>query len=77
MKKLKTIDGEVISLEFLFKNQNVNPKRQVKSDEHVAKLNSKSISNWGVFCNFSLAPMTKYIKRLRNIYTYVNSLLKT
>ena len=37
----------------------------------MVKFNKKSISN------FSLPPMTKFIKRLRNIYTYINSLLKT
>ena len=37
---------------------------QVESDEHMAKFNSKSISNRGAVCNFSLAPMIKFINRL-------------
>ena len=30
--------------------------------EHMAKFNTKSISNWGTFCNFSLAPKRKIYK---------------
>ena len=32
----------------------MDPFTQVKSARHVAKFNTKSISNWGTFCNFSL-----------------------
>ena len=35
---------------------------QVKSAEHMAKFNTKSISNQGTFCNFSLAPKRKIYK---------------
>ena len=35
---------------------------QVKSAEHMAKFNTKSISNRGTFCNFSLAPKRKIYK---------------
>ena len=30
--------------------------------EHMAKFNTKSMSNWGTFCNFSLAPKRKIYK---------------
>ena len=40
----------------------VDPFTQVKSAEHMAKSNTKSISNWGTFCNFSLAPKRKIYK---------------
>ena len=35
---------------------------QVKSAKHMAKFNTKSISNQGTFCNFSLAPKRKIYK---------------
>ena len=41
--------------------QIVDPFTQVKSAKHMANFNTKSISNQGTFCNFSLAPK-------RNIY---------
>ena len=34
----------------------MDPFTQVKSAEHMAEFNTKSISNRGTFCNFSLAP---------------------
>ena len=40
----------------------MDPFTQVKSAEHMAKFNTKSISNWGTFCNFSLAPKRKIYK---------------
>ena len=40
----------------------MNPFTQVKSAEHMAKFNKKSISNWGTFCNFSLTPKRKNYK---------------
>ena len=40
----------------------VDPLMQVKSAEHVAKCNTKSISNRGAFCNFSLAQKRKIYK---------------
>ena len=42
--------------------------------EHMAKFNTKSISNRGAFCNSSLAPKKKCIKRIWNLYKYINSL---
>ena len=76
MNKLKTMDREAVCWKFLFKIQKVNPLKQlgkhyldrgsaftqVKSTEHMAKFNTKSISNWGTFCNFSLAPKRKIYK---------------
>ena len=40
----------------------VDPFTQVKSAEHIAKFNTKSISNRGTFCNFSLAAKRKIYK---------------
>ena len=40
----------------------MDPFTQVKSAEHMAKFNTKSISNRGTFCNFSLAPKRKIYK---------------
>ena len=40
----------------------VDPLKQVKSAEHMEKFNTKSISNRGLFCNFSLAPKRKMCK---------------
>ena len=40
----------------------MDPFTQVKSAEHMAKLNTKSISNWGTLCNFSLAPKREIYK---------------
>ena len=40
----------------------MDPFTQVKSAEHTAKFNAKSISNRGTFCNFSLAPKKKINK---------------
>ena len=40
----------------------MDPFTEVKSAEHMAKSNTKSISNWGTFCNFSLAPKRKIYK---------------
>ena len=37
----------------------MDPFTQVKSAEHMAKYNIKSISNQGTFCNFSLTPKRK------------------
>ena len=75
MNKLKTIDREAVSWKFLFKVQKVNPLNnsentiwivdpftEVKSARHMAKFNTKSISNQGTFCNFSLAPKRKIYK---------------
>ena len=75
MNKFKIIGREAVSWKFLFKFQKVNPKNnsqntiwivdpftQVKSAEHMAKFNTKSISNRGTFCNFSLSPKRKIFK---------------
>ena len=72
MNKLKTIDKEAVSWKFLFKVQKVNSLKQfgkhyldrgsVHASEHMAKFNTKSISNRGTFCNFSLAPKRKIYK---------------
>ena len=40
----------------------MDPFTQVKSAEHMAKFNTKSISIRGTFCNFSLAPKGKIYK---------------
>ena len=40
----------------------MDPFTRVKSTEHMAKFNTKSISNQGTFCNFSLAPKRKIFK---------------
>ena len=40
----------------------VDPFTRVKSTEHMAKFSTKSISNRGTFCNFSLAPKRKKFK---------------
>ena len=40
----------------------VDPFTQVKLAEHMAKFNTKSISNRSTFCNFSLAPKRKIYK---------------
>ena len=40
----------------------MDPFTQVKSAEHMAKFNTKSISNQSTFCNFSLAPKRKIYK---------------
>ena len=40
----------------------VDPFTQVTSAKHMAKFNTKSISNQGTFCNFSLAPKRKIHK---------------
>ena len=40
----------------------VDPFTQVKSAKHMANFNTKSISNQGTFCNFSLAPKRKIYK---------------
>ena len=40
----------------------VDPFTQVTSAKHMAKFNTKSISNQGTFCNFSLAPKRKIYK---------------
>ena len=37
-------------------------RSQVKSAKHMAKFNTKSISNQGTFCNFSLAQKRKIYK---------------
>ena len=42
----------------------VDPFTQVKSAEHIAKFNTKSILNWGAFYNFSLAPKKQFLKRV-------------
>ena len=52
-------------LKFLFKVQKVHPLKQFGKhclDKHMAKFNTKSISNQGTFCNFSLAPKRKIYK---------------
>ena len=65
MNKLKTIDREE-KLILKSNSENtiwiVDPFTQVKSAEHMAKFNTKSISNRGTFCNFSLAPKRKIYK---------------
>ena len=43
----------------------MDPFTQVKSAEHMAKINTKSTSNRGTFCNFSLAPKGKTYKAAR------------
>ena len=40
----------------------VDPFTQVRSAEHMAKFNTKSISNRGTFCNFSLVAKRKIYK---------------
>ena len=40
----------------------VDPFTQVTSAKQMAKFNTKSISNQGTFCNFSLAPKRKIYK---------------
>ena len=60
MKKLKTIDREIILENFVIPGL----KKQEKSDEHIATFNTKSIANPDTVWNFSLAPTTKFIKRL-------------
>ena len=40
----------------------MDPFTQVKSAEHMAKFNTKSISHRGTFCSFSLAPKRKIYK---------------
>ena len=40
----------------------MDPLKQVKSAEHMAKFNTKSISNRGTFWNFLLAPKRKIFK---------------
>ena len=40
----------------------MDPFTQVKSAEHMAKFNTKSISNRSTFCNFSLPPKRKIYK---------------
>ena len=40
----------------------MDPFTQVTSAKHMAKFNTKSISNQGTFCNFSLAPKRKIYK---------------
>ena len=40
----------------------VDPFMQMKSAEHIAKFDTKSISNRSTFCNFSLAPKRKIYK---------------
>ena len=40
----------------------MDPFTRVKSTEHMAKFTTKSISNQGTFCNFSLAPRRKIFK---------------
>ena len=40
----------------------MDPFVQVTSAKHMAKFNTKSISNQGTFCNFSLAPKSKIYK---------------
>ena len=40
----------------------MDPFTRVKSTEHMAKFNTKSILNRGTFCNFSLAPKRKIYK---------------
>ena len=40
----------------------MDPFTRVKSAEHMAKFNTKSISNQGTFCNISLAPKRKIYK---------------
>ena len=75
LNKLKTIDREAVSWKFLFKVQKVNPLKQfgttiwivdpftqVTSAKHMAKFNTKSISNQGTFCNFYLVPKRKIFK---------------
>ena len=76
MNKLKTIDREALFLKIFIQNPKgqsfkairkntiwiVDPFTQVKSAEHIAKFNTKSISNRGTFCNFSLAAKRKIYK---------------
>ena len=40
----------------------MDPFTQVTSAKHMAKFNTKSISNQGTFCNFSLAPKRNIFK---------------
>ena len=44
---------------------------------HASKINTKSISNRGTFCNFSLAPKGKIYTTSKKHFKYINSLLKT
>ena len=53
----------------------VDPFPQVKSAEYMAKINTKIIClRLGAFPNFSWKLYQKYIKRLWNIYKYINFL---
>ena len=53
----------------------VDPFPQVKSAEHMATINTKIIClRSGAFPNFSWKLYQKYIKRLWNIYKYINFL---
>ena len=75
MNKLKTIDREAVSWKCLFKIQKVTPLKQFgkhyldRRFVHASeigwahgKFNTKSISNRGTFCNFSLASKRKIYK---------------
>ena len=75
MNKLKTIDREAVSWNFLFKIQKVNPLKKFgkhyldRGSVHASeigcahgKIQHKSISNRGTFCNFCLAPKRKMYK---------------
>ena len=57
----KKIDREVIYWKFVFKNQEVYRWKQAKSDERMAKFNTKSI--------YFVIFFSVYYKRLWNIYT--------
>ena len=55
----------------------VRSPKKVKSTEHMAKFNTKSISNQGTFCNFSLASERKIYKTSMKHLKYIKSVSKT
>ena len=73
MNKVKTIDREAEKVNPLkqfgkryldrgYVHGSVRSPIKVKWTEHMAKFYTKSISNQGTFCNFSLAPKRKIYK---------------
>ena len=76
MNKQKTMNRQIATWNFLFENPEVqDPFPQVKSAEHMAKINTKIMClRSGAFPNFSWKLYQKYMKRLWNIYKYINFL---
>ena len=87
MNKLKTIDRKAFSWKFLIKTKIVKQSAQHYLDRgsvHASKIGCahgkiqlKIHLKSGAFCNFSLAPKKKCLKRLWNSYKYIYSLTKT